>query len=170
MRVFKSWDKIKPADVLTRRTFLYRSVLASAMLTTPSWGKEGSVGATKIGAVKSLLEFQVAMRSASLRNRVALIDVGADWCEFCAILDSQILTDGRITAALSTFALIRVDVTSMDDEARTLLSHLSVDGPPTLFVVETRSGREFAYTRSVGPINAEQLEETLRRVKLRVGG
>lgn len=152
--------------VVTRRKVLLHSLVATSLWNSRLLAAEWRVQATKIGPVRSVLEYEVAMRAARLRNRFALVDVGADWCEFCAILDDRILTDSRITQFLKNIALVRVDVTSMDREARELLSYLSVEGPPTLFIVETSSMREYANTRSVGPFDVENLTERLQRIGL----
>ena len=151
-------------DAFTRRFFLLHALFVASLWENPLWAYEGSARATRIGPVRSVLEYEVAIRAAGLRNRFAVVDVGADWCEFCAILDDRILADPRVEELLNKFAFVRVDVTSMNKEARELLSHLSVDGPPTLFIVETDSAREYVNSRSVGPFDVEDLARRLRRV------
>ena len=153
--------------VVTRRGVLLHALIAGSLCSSRLPAAEWHGHGTKIGPVRSVLEYEVAMRAARLRNRFALVDVGADWCEFCAILDDQILTDARITKFTKDLAVVRVDVTSMDRDARELLSHLSVEGPPTLFIVETGSMREHANTRSVGSFDVENLVERLRRIGLK---
>jgi thiol:disulfide interchange protein len=63
---------------------------------------------------------------------------------------------------MNSLALIKVDVTAMDDANRELLGYLSVDGPPTVFVMDIESGREMPATHSVGVFEAADLARRLQ--------
>ncbi|MCK1744816.1 thioredoxin family protein [Bradyrhizobium sp. 139] len=117
---------------------------------------------TRIGPVRSIDEFIRARQQAWLSHRVAVVDVGADWCEFCETLDRTIFPDPIVSRLMNSLALIKVDVTAMDDANRELLGYLSVDGPPTVFVMDIESGREIPATRSVGAFEAADLARRLQ--------
>jgi thiol:disulfide interchange protein len=117
---------------------------------------------TRIGPVRSVSGFKQALSFASPHNKAALVDVGADWCEFCHVLDNKIFVDPQVSSLLARLALIRVDVTSMAPENIELLNYLNAAGPPTLFVIDTSSGNELPDTRSVGPFEADDLADRLR--------
>ena len=145
----------------TRRMFLRSTIkLGTAVaLLTPNT-VQGML--TKVGPIRSIPDFMQAVSFARLYNRAALIDVGADWCEFCHVLDAKIFPDPRVAAHLARLALIRVDVTSMSPANIDLLNYLNVAGPPTLFLIDTSSGEELPNTRSVGPFDVEDLADRLR--------
>ncbi|MBS0528389.1 MAG: thioredoxin family protein [Proteobacteria bacterium] len=89
------------------------------------------------------------------------LDIGAEWCAFCHTIDREILSHPSIQQLTQRIALVKIDVTAMDHGNKLLLQHLRADGPPTLFVVETATGREYPGTRSVG---AFEVVDLIRRL------
>lgn len=112
--------------------------------------------------VTNLEDFHSGLARLSIHYEAALIDIGAEWCAFCQTIDETILPDPRVRRAMERIALIKVDVTKMDQSSRDILQYLRADGPPTLFVVQVASGREFSGTRSVGAFSASDLVRRLR--------
>ncbi|MGS1094194.1 thioredoxin family protein [Aquamicrobium terrae] len=148
-----------PAPVcrpLTRRTLLLGlPLLAGAgLLAAPA------PAATYL--VESLPQYQAALADLSQSKTVALVDVGAEWCAFCKVIDTKILPDERVAKLMQSYGLIRIDVTAMTDGHRALLRHLRVDGPPTVFIVDAASGGEHENTRSVGNFSTENLIARLK--------
>lgn len=131
------------------------------MLTTV--GVHAAVPAAHPNAVvRTIAEYRDA-RSRLAKDRAAtLIDIGAEWCAFCKTVDGKILRDPAVAALLTDIGFIKVDVTAMDRGNRELLHHLRADGPPTLFIIETATGREYSGTRSVGSFPVENLIARLR--------
>ena len=112
--------------------------------------------------VTNLDDFRSGLVWLSTQYEAALVDIGAEWCAFCKTIDQKILPDPGVRRAMEHVALIKVDVTTMDQSSRDLLRYLRADGPPTLFVIQTASGREFSGTRSVGAFRASDLVRRLR--------
>jgi len=106
---------------------------------------------------RSISDYRGALRLARRRSKVALVDIGAEWCAVCKVLDRTVFVDPRVLTLLGQLAFIRVDVTAMDADSRALLRHLDAEGPPTLFIADTRTGRELPDTRSVGRISADAM-------------
>lgn len=146
---------------LNRRAFAcgLAGIVGSASGFAP-FGSASSMS-TKIGPIGSVEHYSDALAIAAKRNAVALIDIAADWCEFCHTIESKILPDPRVAAALSNTSVVRIDVTEMTAANRSLLHLLQVEGPPTVFLVDPRTGRELPDTRSVGWFDVENL---LRRL------
>jgi thiol:disulfide interchange protein len=117
---------------------------------------------TKIGPIRTAGQYVEAVAFASRHNSNALIDIAAAWCGFCRTIDEEILPDPRVAEHLANLALLKVDLTAMDDDSRILMQYLGVDGPPTMFIVETRTGREIPGTRSLGWFDVENLVARLR--------
>ncbi|ODT09027.1 MAG: hypothetical protein ABS35_43790 [Kaistia sp. SCN 65-12] len=105
--------------------------------------------------------YRAAVAKLALGYRHALVDVRADWCPPCLHMERNVLPHPSVAALLEHVALIKVDVTSMDEANRSLLAHLRAEGPPTMFVVDLASGRERDKTRSVGPTSRRALVRQL---------
>jgi thiol:disulfide interchange protein len=153
------------AFALTRRAVVASlTTLASVSLLASAQARPGRliIASIRVGPVRTVAEYEHALTIVQPRNRTAVVDVGATWCEFCGTLDRLILPDPRVANLLAHLALIRVDVTSMTDQNRELLGYLSVQGPPTLFVTDTVTGSEYPRTRSVGAFDVDNLASRLR--------
>ncbi len=107
--------------------------------------------------VESVPQYRAALADLARSKAKALVDVGAQWCAFCKVIDDKILPDRRVAGLMQSFGLIRIDVTATTDDNRALLRHLKVDGPPTVFIVDAASGHEHEGTRSVGSFPTESL-------------
>lgn len=140
----------------TRRQVLVGSLAVAAIgALTPDAGAAASL-------VTNLREYREALARLSPHYQAALVDIGAEWCAVCKTIDQKVLPDPGVQRAMQRIALIKVDVTRMDQTSRELLRHLRADGPPTLFVIQTASGREYSGTRSVGAVTAHDLVRRLR--------
>jgi thioredoxin:protein disulfide reductase len=63
--------------------------------------------------------------------RPVVLDIYADWCASCAEMD-DLLDTGASRRALSSFRLLRLDITRSTAEQRELLANLKIFGPPAL--------------------------------------
>ncbi|MDO8874761.1 MAG: thioredoxin family protein [Pseudolabrys sp.] len=140
----------------TRRSFMIGGFLATASVGFAHRALADPV------IVANLAQYKSGLSRLSERYEVALVDIGAEWCPFCQTIDNKILPDPQVRQAMARVGLVKVDVTRMDEASRELLAHLRADGPPTLFVVQTASGREYAGTRSLGSFRAIDLIRRLR--------
>lgn len=148
---------------LHRRQFLYGLPLAfgTTVLGTVASHAAGHT-AEPLAAVRTIAQYRDARARLAKRWTATLVDIGAEWCAFCQTIDRKILPDPQVIALLAHVGFIKVDVTAMDQGNRDLLRALRADGPPTIFVIETASGREYANTRSVGSFPVESLIERLQ--------
>ncbi|MEZ0168250.1 thioredoxin family protein [Microvirga sp. TS319] len=105
--------------------------------------------------------FDAAVRRARGRKRPVLAYVTADWCPVCKGIDRQVFSNPVIKTRLEGLALVRVDVTAVNAPNRALMKHLRVVGPPTMFVIDPRDGREMPGTRLVGAVDANLFLDTI---------
>lgn len=117
---------------------------------------------TTVGPIRSIDSYLEGRRFAAWQSRFAIVDIAAEWCPFCKVIDDKILADPVIKQFLQKIALIKVDVTAMDASNLALLQHLKADGPPTVFVIDTATGHEVYGTRSVGNFDVPHLAGRLR--------
>ena len=107
--------------------------------------------------VKTLEEVQNFLEQ---NDRPVILDVYADWCISCKIMEKNVFTESRVREGLREFGLLRVDVTANDELDRELLSHFGLFGPPTLAFF-TRDGSEITEVRIQGEIDADAFSKHL---------
>ncbi|MFC7397645.1 thioredoxin domain-containing protein [Chelatococcus sp. GCM10030263] len=151
-----------PAASCSRRTVLGGLGAFAGIAGLAGFARPAQAISTKIGPIRTAAQYVQAVAIAGRHNSNALVDIAADWCGFCRIIDEEILPDPRIVEHLTNLALIKVDVTPMDDDSRVLLELLGAKGPPTMFIIETKTGRELSGTRSLGWFDVENLVARLR--------
>lgn len=124
----------------------------------------GNVGASASGVDKS--SFQQADSKPQLQQlisdsqqKASLVYFTADWCVTCRNLESGALRDASVAAALDGLNLIKVDLSTMTPENRSLMETLQVVGPPTMVFVN-RQNHEISQTRLVGEFDASDIKRS----------
>lgn len=153
-----------PDNLVSRRGVLARIAAASAIFASLD-SKPAKAITTRINGVRSVEQYFRALSQAHRLNRAAIVDIAAEWCDYCRVIDDRIMRAPRVLELLQEFAVIRVDVTETNDATRSLLQTLNAWGPPTIFIVDTETGREFSSTRSVGPFDPDNLVARMQSVK-----
>lgn len=94
-----------------------------------------------------------ALASSLGSGRPLLVDVYADWCISCKLIEREVFGNPEIQAQLRDFTLIRFDMTQSSREQRQWLEQHGLFGPPAILFYDAR-GREQAKARIVGEIDA----------------
>lgn len=105
--------------------------------------------------------FNAAVGRARAQKKPVLVYFTAEWCPICKSIDSRVFSHPVIESRLERVALVRVDVTAFDADNRALMEHLRVPGPPTMFVIDPKDGREMPRTRLTGAVNANLFLDTI---------
>ncbi|MBA1154607.1 thioredoxin family protein [Microvirga mediterraneensis] len=105
--------------------------------------------------------FDAAVGRARVQKKPVLAYVTAEWCPICKRIDSRVFSDPVIKRRLERIALVRADVTAADAGSRALMEHLRVPGPPTMFVIDPKTGREIPRTRLTGVVDANLFLDTI---------
>ena len=103
-----------------------------------------------------------ALKEARASGRPSLVLFTADWCAACAENEAAMEASGAVQARLQDFAVVRVDVTDNDPDAKAVMKDQRVVGPPTALLYD-RMGAELPDLRSIGAIDLEVFPENLRR-------
>lgn len=121
--------------------------------------RQDIVGAQSFEALRvdTPASFDAAVATNS--GKPILVSFGADWCTVCKS-NEAIMNQPEIRRRLDALAVIDVDVTRQDADARSLMTRFSVVGPPTLFFLDAE-GREIRGSRIIGPITADEISERL---------
>jgi Thiol:disulfide interchange protein len=112
--------------------------------------------------VKTLDNFQDAIRTASAARRPVMLDVYADWCVECKRMEKATFSDPGVRQALSGVVATQADVTSNDEEDQTLLRHFGLVGPPAILFFGS-DGQERKRYRLLGFMEAGEFQNHVER-------
>ena len=113
-----------------------------------------------IRKVTTLSELQSQLDQAARRNQPAMVDVYADWCISCKIMEQTVFSDPLVAEQLASVAMIKLDITDNTREHQQFLDQHQLFGPPALLFYDGQ-GEELPALRSQGEITANKLHEKL---------
>ena len=120
-------------------------------------------------AVGSLADVRAEIDAGADAGRLTLLDLYADWCISCKIMERSVFPAPAVASRLAEFHLLRADVTANDAQDKELLNAFGLFGPPSLVFFD-RNGRELKTLRVQGEIGAKALAEHLETVLKSRGG
>jgi thiol:disulfide interchange protein DsbD len=102
-----------------------------------------------------------ALQEAKAAGQPALLDIYADWCISCKVIEREVLPAEIVSRQLGNFRLIRFDMTASSAEQRALLDRYKLFGPPAILLFSA-SGEERQDLRTIGETTAEELAKRLQ--------
>jgi thiol:disulfide interchange protein DsbD len=112
--------------------------------------------------VNRLDQLESALASARASGRPVMVDVSAEWCISCKVMEQTVFPAPAVVERLADFTLIRADVTQDTAASRELLDHYQLFGPPALLFFA--NGTELRRARIQGEVDAEALTRHLGAV------
>lgn len=103
------------------------------------------------------------LASARAAKRPVLIDVFAEWCAACRLLDRNTYTDADVIQQAKRFVTIRIDATN-EETAAAYTKRFGVQGLPTIAFVSSR-GDALESARVLGFVDAPTLARKLREIQ-----
>jgi thiol:disulfide interchange protein len=145
---------------MRRRTFLMFAAPLSglAILRNPAQAQAPDPAFVRVTTPK---EFESAVGRARERQKPILVYVSAEWCPICKSIERRVFAHPVIRMRLANIALVRADVTELHEGSRTLMERFRIAGPPTMFAIDPKNGRELPRTRLVGAVDANLFLDTL---------
>lgn len=113
--------------------------------------------------IHSIEELDLEVAKAQAQNLPVLVDVYADWCISCKVIEEEIFSDPSIAAVMKGFHLVKADMTENNDENVEFLESFSLFGPPSILFYD-RLGNEQKTLRLVGEPSLETFAKHLNRV------
>jgi len=113
--------------------------------------------------VANLQEVRAELARAQDNGRPAILDLYADWCISCKVMERSVFPRPEVDSRLSQFHLLRADVTRNDAEDKALMNEFGLFGPPSL-VFFSQHGDEMRDVRIQGEVGAERFAEHLQAV------
>ena len=126
-----------------------------------------SGGATAHSEANWLAVSNTADVDARLGGEPAILDLYADWCISCKVMERNVFPAPEVASQLATYRLLRADVTDNNDEHQALLNRYGLFGPPSLLFFDAQ-GRELVDLRIQGEMNREQFAAHLTLVRTRL--
>jgi thioredoxin:protein disulfide reductase len=124
-------------------------------------GSNQSKSQPEFQKVYSLAELDSALDVAKEKEQKAFVDIYADWCISCIIMEREVFVQADVQALLNQFHLIKVDVTKNSNENIQLLEDLQLFGPPS-YLLFNEQKNEIKDLRIVGEISKDAFVERLQ--------
>ena len=119
----------------------------------------GSDSQQQIEAPIKLTQLSEVQQAIDSTTAPIMVDLYADWCVSCKVMENRIFPRPEIQAALQGIERIKFDLTRIDSDTQAWMSQQQLFGPPTfLFFYQ---GEELRDWRIQGEVNARQLEQHL---------
>ena len=116
-------------------------------------------------AVNNLTELQAQV--AASEGKPAMLDLYADWCISCKIMERDVFPQPQIASRFENFRLIRADITDNDEAHQALLNRFGLFGPPSLLFFSP-DGSEIKELRIQGEVGEAALATHLDAVLARI--
>jgi thiol:disulfide interchange protein DsbD len=94
---------------------------------------------------------------------LVLIDVYADWCESCRVMEEHIMPGEDVRPLLDRFHLVQMDVTRPTQPVRTFLMEYGLFGPPA-FLVFDNEGNWLKQHSKMGELDANSFKKYLNNI------
>jgi len=113
--------------------------------------------------VRGFAELQAALEAPAAGGRPILLDLYADWCVSCKVMERSVFPRPEVAAQLAQFRLLKADLTRNTAEDKALLDAFGLFGPPGM-VFFSPDGNEWVDARIQGEIGAAPLAAHLAAV------
>jgi len=110
---------------------------------------------TKIKTIDSLDQ---VLTEAKQIGQPVLIDLYADWCVSCKVIEKEVFHDPSVTQQLAKWKTIKLDVTESTPDQMAWLAQRNVFGPPAIFFYSP-NGKEIKNSRIAGAVSLEKFQE-----------
>lgn len=95
-------------------------------------------------------------------DKPVMIDLYADWCVACQVMEHEVFPAPEVVQALSTFTPIRLDITKNNAPQQEWLAQHQLFGPPSLLFF--MHGQEQRQWRIMGEVGANRLAKHLNTI------
>lgn len=131
---------------------------------TSSSAADSSTPSDYFATVTSAAAVEQQLLQARSAGQPAIVELSADWCISCKIMERDIINHPSVRKDLERFARIRFDVTSNTAEQRAWLTKHGLFGPPA-FLFHDSQGEEVRAARIQGEVKREAFLQHLQRLK-----
>lgn len=127
------------------------------------WKYQQNVDTQAWLVVRTQAELNQALQQAKIEQKVAVIDLYADWCIACQPLEREVWTHPQVQIALDSMMKIKVDLSEYHPEQQQLLAQYELLGPPTALFIN-QQGQEQRGLRLTGSFKRDKLLDQLQNL------
>lgn len=124
-------------------------------------GSNSSEGSFTVVTNDAQIETQLT-RAVEL-NRPAIVELYADWCISCKVIEREVLGNEEVREQLAQFVRIKLDLTANTQDQRDWMTAKGLFGPPA-FLFYDRDGAELSDLRIQGEIDRDSFLERLAAI------
>ena len=111
----------------------------------------------------SVTELNELLQQAALQKCPVIVDVYADWCLSCKVMERTVFPDPDVRPLLEQVQLLKLDITDNTRHHQAWLNDHQLFGPPALLFFDP-SGQEISHIRTLGEIQAPALASKLKKL------
>lgn len=97
------------------------------------------------------------LERAKKEKKLVVVDVFADWCSYCQVLEKKIFPDLEVSKALEPFVKVRID----GEEFPNLKARYQITGYPTILILD---GKANLLTKITGLATKSMILEEIRNI------
>lgn len=116
---------------------------------------------TSFEKTDSVTHLEQQLQAAANADQKVLVDLYADWCVSCKVIEAKVFNDQQISQKLKEWQTIKLDVTESSPEQMAWLNNKNVFGPPAIFFYSPLSG-ELEPARVMGDIDKAGFKSKLK--------
>jgi len=116
----------------------------------------------KFQIIENEERFNNLILSTDGNNKVLIVKFYAEWCIACNKLERVVFKDTLVNEALRDSLTYTVDVTNNNTFSQSILSRLSLVGPPAILFF--KNGQELRAQRIIGEVNATELTKHINDI------
>lgn len=111
--------------------------------------------------IKSVSDLQQALAAARTARQPVMLDIYADWCAYCKIMEHQVFP--ALQQELQHFVWLQADITRQDADDRALAQHLQMIAPPAIYFWNADGEAQLAY-QLVGDVGVADIRASAKGV------
>ncbi|MFZ3406221.1 protein-disulfide reductase DsbD [Vibrio chagasii] len=116
---------------------------------------------TSFEKTDSVTHLEQQLQAAANAEQKVLVDLYADWCVSCKVIETNVFNDQQISQKLKEWQTIKLDVTESSPEQMAWLNNKNVFGPPAIFFYSPTNG-ELEPARVMGDIDKAGFNSKLK--------
>jgi thiol:disulfide interchange protein DsbD len=114
--------------------------------------------------VNTLDEINKRLDKAKAEGKMVMIEFFATWCSDCQAMETKVFNQEKITNALSSLLVLKVDVSQKTDEVEQIRKTFAVYGYPTILFFDSKGDKLKNYT-GVGFISFDSMLNLINKAK-----